>query len=138
MCSGNSCRSPVAEGFAKKIALQNGFDMEFYSAGTLGIEGILASPEAIFVSEEKGVDISKHKSMALSADLIARADIIFGMEYAHLERVKQYDVRGKNVLLLGLEEIDDPIGKGLEFYRCIRDEIVISLERALSLIKNED
>ena len=137
VCSGNSCRSAMAEGLARILADRFDLDMEFSSAGTLGSDGAPASPEAVAVAAELGADISSHRSRTLSPEIVRRADIIFGMEYAHLESVKAISAGRARVALLGDAEIPDPIGRDQDFYRAVRDEIWTSLERILPEIDDE-
>ncbi len=128
----------MAEGLARALAGSLGMDMEFSSAGTLGIEDALATPEAIVVAAELGVDISNHLSRALNRDIARAADFIFGMEYAHLESVKHICERGSRISLLGgKREIPDPIGCDIDFYRTVRDMIWLELQRVLTEIANE-
>ncbi|HHS49903.1 MAG TPA: low molecular weight protein arginine phosphatase [candidate division Zixibacteria bacterium] len=137
VCSGNSCRSPMAEGIARSIALCEGYSMDFRSAGTLGIEDAPATPEAILAAKEHGADISRHRSQALNQDNVCWADVIIGMEYAHLESVKLFDIRGKKLMLLCSEEIEDPIGEDIGFYRAVARQIAECLDKLLSKLENE-
>lgn len=74
LCTGNSCRSQMAEGFAKYYRMLNRMDhLEIYSAG---IEAHGLNPRAVQVMEEAGVSIANHTSDIVSLSLIARSDII--------------------------------------------------------------
>ncbi|WP_310551120.1 arsenate reductase (thioredoxin) [Paenibacillus glufosinatiresistens] len=73
LCTGNSCRSQMAEGFARYYNTLYKGDCEFYSAG---LEAHGLNPRAVQVMEEAGVSISHHTSDFVSLSLIARSDII--------------------------------------------------------------
>lgn len=125
------CRSPMAEGIAKKHAHERNIkDIVFLSAGIGTIEGLPPSQNAIIACEEIGIDISEHRSRQLTEEILSECDIVFGMEGAHLEYVnKMLSGRKKRMFLLGgyidgmRSEIEDPIGKELQEYRKTRDEI---------------
>lgn len=59
VCTGNTCRSPMAEAIAKSIAWSG---IEVSSAGIHALEGDKASEQAIAVMAEKGIDLSKHRA----------------------------------------------------------------------------
>ncbi len=146
VCSGNTCRSAMAEGIAKKLLAKRNMEWEIASAGTLGLEGHSASINAVLVCEKSGVDISDHSSRGLTADLLSKFDYIFGMENAHVQYVKWLapEVRGRTFLLGGYgkrtegKEIPDPVGRDIDFFREIRDEIRTEIDRIFSEIENEN
>ena len=115
VCTGNTCRSPLAEGLARKLLSD---DTECISAGAFAAVGQYATPEAVQAAAELGADISNHLSKKLTIDLINSADMIFCMSDAHVsavlalvpaavERVSLLDKAGP---------IDDPIGGGVDVY----------------------
>jgi protein-tyrosine phosphatase len=127
VCTGNTCRSPMAEGiFRKYLAekLQCNVDdlgkigYKVNSAGIIGSVGFPASPEAVTACAAMGVDIRAHKSRALSKELIEESDIIFAMERIHRDRIIALDSKAseKCWLLAGNTGIPDPIGHPQEFY----------------------
>ena len=78
VCSGNSCRSPMAAGLLQKqLFSKYGNMVKVHSAGTLGIENTPATLNAINVAKEKGVDISTHRSKGIIRDHLEEADIVF-------------------------------------------------------------
>jgi protein-tyrosine phosphatase len=82
VCSGNICRSPMAEACLRRALA--GESVAVASAGTLGIEGAPAAPEAVRALEEIGIDLSDHRSQGVTRDLLERASIVVTMERAHL------------------------------------------------------
>lgn len=147
VCSGNSCRSPMAEGLLKKKLYPiYGDRVKVQSAGTLGINGNPATLHAITAAKEKGVDISNHISKGVNQKLVAGADIIFAMADHHKEYLDRYYPRYKeNVFLLKAFNlkgkkpknlsIKDPIGDGLTTYRRIIHQIDQELKRILPQLK---
>ena len=120
VCTGNTCRSPMAAGIAAKLmaeqlgctvaALENQ-GVIVTSAGTGGGLGG-ASAHALTVMHRRGVDISRHASAVLTADLIRQADHVFTMTASHREACAAMDPSAKDriVRLLEDEDVRDPIG----------------------------
>ncbi len=124
VCVGNSCRSQMAEGFAKYYAQQMGLDVEIHSAGTHPA-GYVHS-DAIEVMREKGIDISGQSSKSVAAFDLREFDYVIAMGCL------EYDICPAN--FQGVSEdwgIPDPIGRGLEFYREVRDMIEAKVLRLL-------
>ena len=127
VCTGNTCRSPMAEGiFRKYLAekLQCNVDelgkmgYKVSSAGIIGSVGFPATPEAVTACAAMGVDIKAHRNKALSKELVEESDIIFAMEQIHRDRVIALDQKAAKrcVLLAGHTGIPDPIGHPQMFY----------------------
>ncbi|MHC4325364.1 MAG: Sua5/YciO/YrdC/YwlC family protein, partial [Planctomycetota bacterium] len=127
VCTGNTCRSPMAEGiFRKYLAekLQCNIDeldnmgYKISSAGIMGSEGFPASAEAVVACAAIGVDIKAHRNRALSKELIEESDIVFAMEQMHRDRAIALDSKAaeKCLLLAGNTGIPDPIGHPQHFY----------------------
>lgn len=85
ICTGNTCRSPMAEGLARKIF---GDAVHVSSAGMEAWEGAEASPYAHQVLKEQSVDLSQHRSRKIRADLLADADWIIPMTQAQEKGLK--------------------------------------------------
>jgi len=143
VCSGNSCRSPMAEGLLKKkLYPRYRNKLKVHSAGTLGINGNPATLHAITAAKEKGVDISNHVSKSINKNNVSKADIIFALADHHKEFLERYFPKYKeNVFLLKAFNrkskksknlsIKDPIGEGLTTYRRVINQIDNELERIL-------
>ncbi len=117
VCTGKSCRSPMAEGLLRKKLKELGKDqqVDIFSVGVLSATGMGASPNAITVMKEEGIDISKHESSPLTEDMIEDADLIFAMEEHHREVLtKRVPESSERIHVLN---IPDPIGKPIEVYR---------------------
>jgi protein-tyrosine-phosphatase len=130
VCTGNICRSPMAEGLLKKMAHDNHWPLEIQSAGLAAFNGVPATPEAMEASQEKGFDISGHHSQPLSKPLVLESDLILTMTDKHKESIlrKMPDLASKVILLSdfagqGIEDVEDPMGQSIAEYRKILAQI---------------
>ena len=147
VCSGNACRSPMAEGLLrKKLFQQFKTKLKIHSAGTLGISGSPATPNAITVAKEKGVDISGHISKGITENIIEEADFIFVMADIHKNFFTNNfpGIKNKVYLLTNFgvkkseqknEPVKDPIGENLTFYRQVINHIEREIERIIPQLK---
>lgn len=85
VCTGNTCRSPMAEGIAKGILREKGMEdqISVESAGIWAMDGAQASHQAIAVMEKWGIDLSTHRSKPLTRELVMEADLVLTMTPAH-------------------------------------------------------
>jgi protein-tyrosine-phosphatase len=145
VCTGNTCRSPLAEAIARKIAIERGLtDVESLSAGTSAHDGSPASDGSLLVGMERNMDLGQHRSQTLSRDLVRDVDLILAMGPHHLERIEALGGSGKAFLLAefashgaSLRAISDPIGMELDVYRATADELEEEIRRALDRITAE-
>ena len=127
VCTGNICRSPMAEG----IARDRFADLATYaSAGTVAIRGATPTPNAVAAAGEIGIDISALRAGALRRGSDPLPDHIYVMTTTHLDRVvAAFPGLAERVELLDPEgEVSDPYGYDMEVYRATRDQIVRALE----------
>jgi len=142
VCTGNTCRSPMAEGMfrkylAKKLQCEvddlekNGY--KTLSAGVMNMQGNPASAEAIAACAAKGIDIKAHTSRTLSQQLIEESDFVFAMTRMHCERIIALsgEAANKCVLLAENEEIADPIGQPQEVYSNCADLIEKAVKKRI-------
>ena len=109
VCTGNSCRSVMAEAYLKKLLkIQSRTDIEVSSAGMMALEGMGASEQTREVLAEEGMDVADHRSSRVTKELVDAADIILVMEKIHEERILQLAPKVKNRLFL-LKEFANPI-----------------------------
>jgi protein-tyrosine-phosphatase len=143
LCTGNTCRSPMAAGYLQKLLKEKGVkDIEVKCAGVMTIPGLLATPEAIQIMDSVGVDLRRHRSTQLSKDHIRKADLILGMTPFHVQsalRVSE-EARGKTFLFkeytrsdLKNTQIVDPMGCTLEVYKKVFNEIKQATHRLLKM-----
>src|SRR5256714_10182096 len=147
VCTGNICRSPIAEGIFRQM-LGNRKDIEVASAGVHAVRGQPPSLYAVQVCEEEGVDISGLRSQPLSAALIDQATHIFAMTGAHLETIQMLfpDGAEKSYLLREFEEpgttvwrdVPDPIGMGRDVYEVCARTIKNALPSVLAFVEQSE
>ena len=132
ICTGNLCRSPMAVGFAEELTRSRGRqeEVEVRSTGTWTLEGLPASPLAVEVMAERGVDISSHLSHRLTEEDMEEADLVVVMSRGHKEVLAMEfpQARGKIYMLSELAgetyDIEDPYGsESKELYQKCADEI---------------
>jgi protein-tyrosine phosphatase len=134
VCSGNTCRSPMAEALARQeLARRHGIAMEnleaeglrVMSAGVFAAGGAPASPEAVEALGKMGLDLGRHRARRLTIDMIHEADVIYVMTRAQQQAVRGMDASaaGKTLLLDPNGDIEDPLGTSPTLYhRC--DEVI--------------
>ena len=147
VCTGNTCRSPLAEALCKKLLAerlsctveelpQRGFQV--LSAGLAAMIGAEASPEAVETARELGADLSGHRSQPLTAELLARVDYLFTMTSAHLRTLQLLaPTEGVAPRLLSAAgtDVPDPIGREPEVYRDCAQQILRHLHDCLADIR---
>ena len=144
VCTGNVCRSPMAE-YLLRHRLGDRQDVAVGSAGVFAAEGMPASPEAVQALDEKGIDLTPHRSRMLAPDLAEAATHILVMTERHRQEVVRiYPAAAGRVRLLRsfgtgeVRDIADPIGLPLSVYRRVRDEIDAAIsDLILYLVERE-
>ncbi len=139
VCTGNTCRSPLAEAIVRKVAIERGLpDVEATSAGTSAHDGSPASDGSLLVGMERNMDLGMHRAQMLSQHLVRDVDLILAMGPHHLERIEALGGRGKAFLLAdfashgaSLRAISDPVGAELDVYRATADELEQEIRRVL-------
>jgi protein-tyrosine phosphatase len=88
ICTGNICRSPMAEGFLRRLleARSEGERIDVSSAGTSGWDGSPAMPESVEAAGGRHTDITEHRARRLSRGMVESADLILGMTGEHRDR----------------------------------------------------
>jgi protein-tyrosine phosphatase len=146
VCTGNTCRSPMAEAIFRKMLADNfrcredelidhGFVV--LSAGLAAYKGAPASPEAVDLLRLEGIDLGAHESQPVTEELLFHCDHILTMTRSHREAMlSAYPELEGHVRLLSPQSRDvlDPMGAGLEEYIRSRDEIKAHLELLLQEI----
>ncbi len=138
LCTGNTCRSPMAEAIARRLAAERGRDdLVLSSAGTSAWDGAPASDGALLVALEHELDLNAHRAQVLTRELVAEADLILTMSPHHRERAIVLGGEGKTHLLTDYaarsvtgRPVQDPFGGELDVYR----ETFTELEREISLV----
>ena len=124
VCTGNTCRSALAQAIFSQKSREAGLEIRFLSAGTTALEGDPASAHARTVAREKGLDLDSHVAAAVSAEHVAQADVILTMREAQkAEILARFPEAGGKVFVIGEyldnsgHEVPDPFGLGLDEYR---------------------
>lgn len=130
VCTGNTCRSPMAEGILRAMGNEKNMNVEVKSAGISVYDGERASKNTIEAMKKIGIDISEHKASQLHKDLVEEADLILTMSYSHKDFILANYPSSRNKLFTltecayGVEkDIEDPFGRSLPVYEKTRDEI---------------
>ena len=144
VCTGNTCRSPLAEGIARRMISERALaDLEVSSAGTSAWPDAPASDGALLVAMEQGIDLAEHRARSLAPELVAASDIILAMGPHHLERAEALGGGGKSWLLTGFvnaknaRPVSDPFGGDLAGYRATFEELESEIASVLDRIAAE-
>jgi len=149
ICSGNICRSPMVAAYLRQRLAHTGMShVVVSSAGTLGIEGAPAAPEAIRAMAEIGVDLKEHRSRALTAADLQTGDIVIVMDWGHMETLASRfpEGRGARYMLRAFEggsrpsndprELEDPIGASFSTFCSQRDLIRVCVDHLVLHLKH--
>lgn len=144
VCSGNICRSPMAEGLFRH-KMQDNLDVEVASAGVGAGDGQAPSSLAVTACAEVGIEINAQRSNALTSDLVESSDFIFGMTRGHIDAITMMfpHAAEKTFLIREFQEdlefyekdVADPIGGSLEVYRHCRDQIADGVDMVAKFVE---
>ena len=127
VCTGNTCRSPLAEGFAKAEFEKLAIEYTAESAGLSADEGG-ANEKSVLAAEEYGIDLSGHRARQLTVEIAENAEEIYTMTPAQAYLLKQL-LPHKKIFPLTDDGISDPFGGSEEVYRRCAREIKTAVER---------
>jgi len=139
VCTGNTCRSPLAEHLARQLAAARGLDwLAVESTGTSAWDGAPASDGSLLVGVERGLALEAHRARSLTRPLIDGADLVLTMGPHHLDRVQALGGDGKSWVLTDYaagqptgQAVADPIGGDLGVYRQTADDLTELIGRSL-------
>ena len=148
VCTGNSCRSVMAEALLKKYLKGYGkSDITVRSAGIRALDGHLPTGETIEALKEEGIELKNFKSAAVTGEMVKEADLILAMERIHkYELVRRFPEAASKIFLLreyaGAKEsikvddpdVPDPIGMPVSEYKACMDMIKNNIERVAGLL----
>lgn len=139
VCTGNTCRSPMAAALFNKIAVEKDLDVRIESAGIFAEDGAPASAGAHYAMEEYGIDMAYHRAKSITPELLEQCDIVLAMTKGHKAQLLPY-TKGKVYTLLeyaGLPgDIADPFGGSNEVYKACAEEIWHALLKVAEKIGN--
>ena len=147
LCTGNICRSPMAEGLFRNAVKGRG-DFRVVSAGLGAVDGQPPTNHSVTAMKEIGIDIASQRSRALTAELVRSADYIFGMTHSHVDTVALLypSAAEKTFLLREFDEtlepyekdISDPIGSSYHVYVDCRDQIEQGIATLLKFMEQHN
>ncbi len=143
VCTGNTCRSPMAVGLLRKMAPH--LELDIRSAGTAGYSGSPASTLAIDAMHEVGIDIADHRSSTLNGDMIEEADLIFCMAERHRRHIVDWFKSMSDKVYLMREfdpertdsdypDVPDPIGLDIDAYRLVLTMLERSMHEVIKIL----
>lgn len=145
VCTGNTCRSPLAEALLRRELERVGVsDAVVSSAGTGAWEGERASEGSYLVGLEEGIDLGSHRARLATRELVAEQDLILAMSAGHLRKLEALGAGAKAHLLGAFagaspeaQEVGDPVGGPIEGYRSTYQQIEALAKSAAARIARE-
>ena len=145
VCTGNLCRSPMAEGLLRQRLAEAGLDSRYLvsSAGVWAVDGRPASGNAVAVMAERGIDISDHIAHTVTAGDMAEADLILVMGREHAQVLKNtwpqyaWKIRRLSEMSGKRKDIADPYTGPIEEYRTCADTLSGYIDRGFQRIVQE-
>jgi len=144
VCTGNTCRSPLAEVLFRDLVKERS-DYCVVSAGVTAFSGQPASRHSITLAKERGLDLTKHQSKAVTIDLVEAATHIFAMSRSHLAALFTDFPEAEEKLYLVSEftaddalrgkDVADPYGGALADYRETLEHLQTMLPSLLAYIE---
>lgn len=136
VCTGNTCRSPLAKGLAQDWVnrrVPDGLNITIESAGVAAYEGAPASDQTLDVLRERGIDLRSHRSRVLTPQMIDRADIVLTMTPSHAQAAMQIapDSAHKVFPIDPHNPIADPFGQPIGVYRQVADQLETLIDARL-------
>jgi protein-tyrosine phosphatase len=132
ICTGNTCRSPMAQGLFQHLLLDMGIDdILVTSAGIAADEGDTVSENAVAVLSELGIDISSHRAKRLTSEELNEADLIFAMTQNLAQYIFMLNEEIKDKIKIIKDGIPDPYDGSIDEYRACRDIILEGLQEFL-------
>jgi protein arginine phosphatase len=146
VCTGNTCRSPMAAGiFNKLVRERNAGNARAESAGLAALRGLRATPQAIAVAHGEGVDIRRHRSQPVTEAMLSRYGLVLTMsgqqwyevsDMVDRDYVKRLSEFGPNP---GSDDVSDPIGGSQAVYQEVYDQLYSMIdERFDSIVEHLD
>ena len=142
VCTGNTCRSPMAEGLAAAYAKANKLDVFVASAGVAAVDGMPTSPETVEALHRLGIEFQGH-SIPLTADMIVKADVVYCMTASHLAAAQAVlgrlegdhaEVSDRIQLLQSSGDVGDPIGSSQKVYDALAKHLQPIIEDHMSQV----
>lgn len=140
VCTGNTCRSPMAAALMNKIAIEENLDVRIESAGLFAESGAPATNEAIIAMKKYDIDLLSHHAQEINSELIEKSDVILTMTegqkmlFGDMAKDKTYTL----CEYAGVKgDIDDPFGGDVLEYEETAQAIYFALQAICERIKND-
>lgn len=145
VCTGNTCRSPMAEGLFR-LAVQGRSDFKTSSAGVAASRGAPCNPETAALLKKRGAELKDFSSRMVSDELLAAATHVFAMTRSHLQTLKARFPKHSDKFYLVCEFVDipnegigtdvpDPIGLGRKAYEEVAEMFDMAIPSIIAYIE---
>lgn len=141
ICTGNTCRSPMAEEIMREIAKRRRIKIEIDSAGVLSTPGTPITDLAIKVLSDMGIEVTHLTSKLVSNEMIEQSDLILVMSEKHKQFFNQFNSDKIHTIgeFIGTdEEIKDPYGGDLSVYQDTAFQLYSALEKVMDILTGEN
>jgi len=143
VCTGNTCRSPMAQGIAQKIASDGNLQTQALSAGIMVAPGSTVSSFSVEALKEYNIDISSHIPTQLDLNILSESDLVVTMTKAHKEMIinaaPQFADKVKTFSEFTLDDdISDPYGADLNTYKKCASQIYDAVVKLYERIKTDE
>lgn len=135
ICTGNTCRSPMAEGIFKELVKESKIPFTVSSCGIFAADGDLPTNEAVRACQELNINISNHKSKNIMDTDINSVDLFVVMTQNHAQLLLSFGIPQNEIYILN---VDDPFGGNIEVYRKSCNEIKEKLTELLGFIERKE
>lgn len=140
ICTGNTCRSPIAEGVFRELCKEKGLPFECAGAGLATVTGLPVSENSVLALKEIGIDISRFTATSISDVELESIDLFVVMTQEHKDVLEFCGVSAEKIYILSQKNggISDPYGGSLDRYRICRDEISRGIDELIEYLGDED